>query len=177
MAAWLFVTHGGTSAALWGARTLGPGRLLATTTTTTVPAAVATTLARVTTRTLAASAATAATWAGGLAVAYALQHLGACGFGCGLHHVAARGFTGTAPDGLATHGNGLCLFTRFRAKAFDHLDFDVLLSETLDVLHEAFFIQTHQVDRGTVGTSAASAANAVHVVFAHVRDFVVHHMR
>ena len=156
------------------------GCLLATTATTKTTAAVAATLARVTTWTLAATAttsvATTGTWAGCLAVAHALQHLGPRGFGRSLHHVAARRFTGTTPDSLATHGDGLSPLTWLRTKTFDDFDFDVLLGKALDVLHEAFFVQTHQVDGGAIGTGAAGTANAVHIVFADVGDFVVHDM-
>ena len=52
-----------------------------------------------------------------------------------------------------------------------------MLGETLDVLHEAFFVQAHQVNGSAVGTRAPGAANTVHIVFAHIGYFVVHHVR
>ena len=52
-----------------------------------------------------------------------------------------------------------------------------MFGEAFNGLHEAFFVQTHQADRLAFGTSSASAANAVHIVFADVGDVVVHHMR
>ena len=78
---------------------------------------------------------------------------------------------------MAAHGNGFAFFTWLGAKAFHHFDFNRLFGEALDVLHEAFFVQAHQVDGSTIRTGAAGAANAVHIVFADVRDLVVHHMR
>ena len=78
---------------------------------------------------------------------------------------------------MATHGNGLGFFTRLRHEAFNNLHRNVLLGEALNVLHEAFLIQAHQVGRCAIGASAAGAANAVHIVFADVRNFIVHHVR
>ena len=52
-----------------------------------------------------------------------------------------------------------------------------MLGKALDVLHEAFFVQAHQVHGSAVGASPACATNAVHIVFAHIGDFVVHHVR
>ena len=100
-----------------------------------------------------------------LAFTHALHHFGTGCTGGSLHHIAAWWLASAAPDGLAAHGNGFTFFTWFGTKAFDHLHFDVLLGEALDVLHEAFFIQTHQIHRGAIGTCAARAANAVHIVF------------
>ena len=78
---------------------------------------------------------------------------------------------------MATHGDGFSLFTRLGAKTFNDLDFNVLFGEAFNVLHETFFIQTHQVDGCAISPCAARAANAVNVVFADVRDFIVHHVR
>jgi hypothetical protein len=75
---------------------------------------------------------------------------------------------------LATHGDGFCTLTGFGAETFNEFDFNVLLGEAFNVLHEAFFVQTHQIDGSTVGTCTASTANAVHIVFAHIGDFVVY---
>jgi hypothetical protein len=105
-----------------------------------------------------------------------LHHLGPRGTGCCLHHIAAWWFASAAPDGLATHGNGFTLLAGLRTKTVDDLHRNVLLGKALNVLHEAFFIQAHQVDGSTVVARTTRAANAVHVVFAHVGDFVVHDM-
>ena len=109
-------------------------------------------------------------------VTNAFHHFAAGCFGCRSHDIATRGLACAAPDGLATHGNGFGLFTRFGAKAFDELDFDALLGEAFNVLHEAFFVHAHQVDGFTACAGTTGATNAVHVVFADVGDFVVHHV-
>jgi len=101
----------------------------------------------------------------GLVVAHARQHFCAGCLGSGLHYVAAGRLARSAPDGLAPHSNGFCALAFFRFESGHHFDFNGLFREALDVLHEAFFVQTHQVDRSAVGTGAARAADAVHVVF------------
>ena len=94
-----------------------------------------------------------------------MHHVAACGLGgCG-HHITARRLACAAPQGLATHGNGLGHFARVRAKTFKQLDWNLLLGEALDVHHEAFFVQAHQAHRLAAGACAAGAANAVHIVF------------
>ena len=177
------------TAALRRARALRAGRLkLAAAVGTTSATATSISAAAVAARALAATACSAAIAStipaastaaalGGLGIAHALQHLGAGGLGGCLHHIAAGRLAGAAPDGLAAHGNGLCAFAWLGRKALDHFDLNLLLGEALDVLHEAFFIQTHQVHRCAVGPRPAGAADAVHIVFADVRDFIVHHVR
>ena len=113
----------------------------------------------------------------GAVLTHAVEHVGAGRFGRCRHHVAAWRFAQATPDGLATHGQRLGFFTGLWTKAFDKLHGDVLFGERFDVLHEAFFVQTDKVDRLTIRASAAGAANAVHVVFTDVRDFVVDHVR
>ena len=44
-------------------------------------------------------------------------------------------------------------------------------------MHEAFFVQADQADRLAAVAGTAGATDAVHIVFADVRDFVVHHVR
>src|SRR6185312_2564872 len=114
---------------------------------------------------------------GRLVVAHALHHLAARGLGGGLHDVAARRFAGAAPDGLAAHGNRLGLFAGLRHEALDDLHGDLLFGEALDVLHEAFFVQANEAHGLAFAAGAAGTANAVHVVFTDVRDFIVHHVR
>ena len=109
--------------------------------------------------------------------AYARHHLAASCFGGGLHDFAAWRFAQTAPDGLAAHGQRLSALAGVGFKAGHHHDFDVLLGKALDVLHEAFFVQAHQADGFAAVAGAAGAADAVHIVFADVRYFVVHHVR
>ena len=106
-----------------------------------------------------------------------MQHFGTGGLGRCHHHVAAGGFAGSAPDGLAPHGNRLGAFIRLGPEAVHDLDFDVLFGVALDVLHEAFLVQADQAHGSAIGTGAPGAADAVHVVFAHVGDIVVHHVR
>ncbi len=108
---------------------------------------------------------------------HTVQHFGACGFGCGLHDIAAGRFARAAPNGLAAHGDGLGALTRFGGKALDQAHFNVLLGEVLNVGHKAFFVQTHQVDGSAIRPSAPGAADAVHIVFADVGDFVVDDVR
>jgi hypothetical protein len=79
----------------------------------------------------------------GLVLSNTLHHLGACGACCRLHHITAWGFASTAPDGLATHGDGFTLLARLRSKAVNDLHRNVLFGKALNVLHEAFFIQAH----------------------------------
>ena len=94
-----------------------------------------------------------------------------------MHDIAAWRLAGAAPDRLATHGNGLTFFAWLRTKPFNDFYFYVLLGEALNVLHEALFVQAHQIDSCAVGTGAASAADAVHIVLAHVGYLVVHYVR
>ena len=118
---------------------------------TEATAAVATTTIR--TLTLAATATAAAVTTAcalaapfaltGFAFAHAGEHFCAGSLGGSLHHVAARRLACATPNGLATHGDRLALFTRLGAKTFDDLHRNILLGEALDVLHEAFFVQAH----------------------------------
>ncbi|MNS67590.1 hypothetical protein D3C72_1008450 [compost metagenome] len=124
----------------------------------------------------AATTAVAATLAG-LVLADARHHFGACGLGGCLHDFAARRTAGAAPDRLATHGDRLGALAFFRTEALDLLHRDRLLREAFDFLHEAFFVQAHEAHGLAARTGAAGAADAVHVVFADVRDFVVHDVR
>ena len=90
--------------------------------------------------TWALTATATATANGHFVVTNALHHVAACGLGgCG-HHITARRLACAAPQGLATHGNGLGHFARVRANTFKQLDWNLLLGEALDVHHEAFFI-------------------------------------
>ena len=50
------------------------------------------------------------------------------------------------------------------------------MRKAFDRLHEAFFIHADEADGLAFCTRAARAANAVHVVFWHVGNFVIHHM-
>ena len=49
--------------------------------------------------------------------------------------------------------------------------------EFFNFLHKAFLVQGHQTDRFSAGTCAAGTANAVHIVFADIGDFIIHHVR
>ena len=106
-----------------------------------------------------------------------MQHFGARRFGGSLHHITAGRLARAAPNGLAAHGDGLGALTRLGFKAGDDLHFQVLLGKALDVLHKAFFVHANKVDGRAIGAGAAGAANAVHIVFADVGDFVVHYVR
>ena len=137
--------------------------------------ALSTATATVATPTAAGVAATVALGTFGLA--NACQHFSACGLSGGHHHIAARRFACTTPNGLAAHGNRLGLFTGFGHEAFDDLNRNVLLCVALNGLHETFFVQAHQVDGSAIGAGATGAANAVNVVFTHIGNLVVHHVR
>jgi hypothetical protein len=130
------------------------------------------------TTTLTTSAATPvaafACWAFGFS--NALHHVRTRSFGGCLHHIATWRATRATPQGLTAHGNRLGLFTRFWTKAFQNLNRNFLLGKALDFHHEAFFVQAHQTHRFTTGACTSSAANAVHIVFRHIGDFVVHHV-
>ena len=97
-----------------------------------------------------------------------------CGRG---HHVAAGWFAQATPQGLATHGDGLGPLVGCGAKALDLFNLNVLACEFFNFLHKAFLVQGHQTDRFSAGTGAAGSANAVHIVFADIGDFVIHHVR
>jgi hypothetical protein len=63
--------------------------------------------------------ATTATANSHFVVTDALHHVAArCFGGCG-HHITAWRLACAAPQGLATHGDGLGHFARIRAKAFE----------------------------------------------------------
>jgi hypothetical protein len=74
---------------------------------------------------------------------------------------------------LATHGDGFTHFAWLWTKTVHNLHGNVLLGEALDVLHEAFFVQAHQIHRSAVIARTTGTADAVHIVFADVGDFVV----
>jgi hypothetical protein len=168
--------------ALCGTRALRAGRLelaaaiRASTTAAIATGALATTATAISAAT-SAGIATTTTALACFAVTHALQHFGAGGLGGCLHDVAAWWLACAAPDSLAAHGDGFRFFTWLGGKPLDHFHFDFLLGEALDVLHEAFLVQAHQVHGGAIGTGTASATNAVHIVLTHVRDFVVHDVR
>jgi hypothetical protein len=108
---------------------------------------------------------TASATNGHFVVTDALHHVAASGFGRSGHDIAARRFACAAPQGLATHGDGLGHFAWLGTKAFEQLHWNLLLGEALDVHHEAFFIQAHKAHGLTTRTRTAGAANAVHIVF------------
>jgi hypothetical protein len=108
---------------------------------------------------------TTGTTACDLVVTNALHHVLACGLGgCG-HHITARGLACAAPQCLTTHGDGLGHFAWLGAKAFEQLNWNLLLGEALDVHHETLFVQADQAHSLAAGTRAACAANAVNIVF------------
>jgi len=95
----------------------------------------------------------------------------------GCHDFAAGGFAQSAPKHLAAHGEWLSLLTRFRPKAFHQFDFNALIDEALDILHEALFVHADKTDCLSVSAGAARTTNAVDVVLTDVGDLVVHNMR
>ena len=170
----------GTACALWTGSVV-----ITTASATALAAAITTAAATVTTGALCATATTAAAVStacaltatlAGLVLTNTLQHFGTGCTGSCLHHIAAWRLARATPNGLAAHSDGFTHFALFGPKTFDDLYRDVLLGKALDVLHEAFFVQAHQVHRSAVVASTASAANAVHIVFANVGDFVVHYV-
>ena len=78
---------------------------------------------------------------------------------------------------MATHGYRFALLARIWAKALHRRECELLLGEAANVLHEAFFVHAHQAHCLALFARAAGAANAVHIVFAHIGDLVVHHVR
>jgi hypothetical protein len=93
-----------------------------------------------------------------------------------LHDIAAWRAASATPQGLTTHGDGFCLLAWLRTKAFQQLNRNFLLGEAFNFHHETFFVQAHQAHSFAAGACTARAANAVHIVFRHIRDFVVHHV-
>ena len=171
----------GTACALWTGSVV-----ITTASATALAAAITTAAATVTTGGLCATATTAAAVStacaltvtlAGLVLTHTLQHFGTGCTGSCLHHIAAWWFACATPNGLAAHSDGFTHFALFGPKTFDDLHRNVLLGKALDVLHEAFFIQTHQVDGSAVVASTARAANAVHIVFCVKRHVVVEHGR
>jgi hypothetical protein len=77
---------------------------------------------------------------------------------------------------LTTHGNGFGFLACFRAKTFQNLDRNFLLGEAFDFHHETFFVQAHQTHGFATGTCTPGSANAVHVVFRDVGNFVIDHV-
>ena len=114
---------------------------------------------------------------GRLFLAQAFHHFLAGGLGGSCHHVAAGGLARATPNGLAAHGNGLGPLAWLGHKVLHNLHGNLLLGKALNGLHKAFFVQAHQAHRLALCACAARAANAVHIVFAHVGDLVVHHVR
>ena len=168
-------------ALLWGAGWASSNATTATTKITTTAATIATaSIPAASTASVATSAATTTTTAirrTRTAFAYALQHFAARGFGRCRHHVAARRFAQAAPQGLATHGNRFGTFAVFGHK-FRHVHTgNALLGEAFNRCQKAFFVQAHQAYGLAFFARAAGSANAVHIVFAHVRNFKVHHVR
>ena len=137
----------------------------ATTAATARTATIAASVAASTTSTAAAIAATA--------IAHALQHFCASSFGGCHHHIAAWWLAGATPDGLTAHGNRFGALSWLRSESVDQNHFNILFGETLNVLHEAFFIQANQAYRRTVCSGAPGPANAVNVVFADVGYVVI----
>ena len=113
----------------------------------------------------------------GLAFTHALHHFAARGLGRSHHHLAARRLAGTAPDSLATHGDRLGTLVRLGREALDHLGRNLLAGVAFDLLHEAFFIQAHQTHSRAAVAGPAGAADAVHVVFRHIGNLVIHDVR
>ncbi len=74
------------------------------------------------------------------AVAHAVRHLFARSASGGGHHIAARWLAGTAPEGLAAHGDGFGFFVGFGHELGEDLHRNLLLGELLDRHHEAFFV-------------------------------------
>ena len=77
---------------------------------------------------------------------------------------------------MTTHGNRLGFFIWVGAEAFHLHNRYLLFGEVLDFFHEAFFIERHQAHGFATRSCATRAANAVHIVFADVGNFVVHDM-
>src|SRR6185369_7892693 len=112
-----------------------------------------------------------------LAVPDALHHFAARRLGGGGHHFAAGRLAQAAPDRLAAHRDRLGALAGLGREALDHLRRNLAFGEAFDFLPEPFLVQAHQADGGAVVAGPAGAADPVHIVFRHVRDFVIHHVR
>ncbi|OFA01229.1 hypothetical protein DUPY_21870 [Duganella phyllosphaerae] len=71
----------------------------------------------------------------------------------------------------------LCARVQVRLEAGNHFTRQGLLDQLLDILEHVVFIDTHQRHRFAGGARAAGTADAVHIVFRHVRQVVVDHVR
>jgi hypothetical protein len=72
-------------------------------------------------------------------------------------------------DGHAAQNNGLGFFTGGRLKAGHGLARDLAFDQFFNGADKHLFVQTHQRNRLAHRASAASAADAVNVVFWYVR--------
>lgn len=87
--------------------------------------------------------ATAAIRLSSLGGADAIHHFLASCTCCGLHDITAWWLARATPDGLATHGDGLSLFTGLRTKFRHWNDGDLLLGKAFNIHHEAFFVHAN----------------------------------
>ena len=73
-------------------------------------------------------------------LANAFHHFLAGSAGGRSHHVAARRFADTAPQSLATHGNGLGALVRCRTEALDLFNRNGLTCEFFNFFHKTFLV-------------------------------------
>jgi hypothetical protein len=91
-----------------------------------------------------ATATIATTASSRLLFAHALHHFAACSLASCGHDVTCWWLANAAPQHLTTHSDGLSLFARVWAKAFNEFDLNALVDKALNVLHKAFFVHTDQ---------------------------------
>src|SRR5690554_4730547 len=73
-------------------------------------------------------------------------------------------------------GLGLQRQVVLRLEAFHFLARQLLLDQLFDARQQFAFVGTHQRQRMATFAGTAGTADAVHVVFRHVRQFKVHHL-
>src|SRR5512144_3232840 len=94
---------------------------------------------------------------------------------------ARRGLTATlsaaALAAVLPIQNRLGLDARVRLEAGHLYHRNLALDQALDVVQQFFLVYAHQRARLAVAACASGAADTVHVIFRHVGQLEVHHMR
>ena len=89
----------------------------------------------------------------------------------------ARALRPSAATLTAAHQDRLGLDRRVGFEARNHDLRNLALDQAFDVAQQLVLVDAHQRQRLALGAGAAGAADAVHVVFRHVGQLVVHHVR
>ena len=69
------------------------------------------------------------------------------------------------------------LGVRIGGKAFNHFLLDLAFDQAFDISEKNMFVDTHQRDRLATGTGATGATDAMHIIFGHIGQLVIHDVR